>query len=77
MERAAEHELYEEQTIVPAEAVARAVARFLEPGGTGEAARSRAGVLAAKARSAVAEGGSSFCDLRRLIDDLTAAGTHA
>jgi hypothetical protein len=72
---------YEEQKVVAAEVVARAVARFLEPGGTGEAARSKAGVLAAKARSAVAEGGSSFCDLRRLVNDLiearTAAGTNA
>lgn len=72
---------YEEQKVVAAEVVARAVARFFEPGGTGEAARSKAGVLAAKARSAVAEGGSSFCDLRRLVNDLiearTAAGTNA
>uniref|UniRef100_A0A8R7UD30 Uncharacterized protein n=1 Tax=Triticum urartu TaxID=4572 RepID=A0A8R7UD30_TRIUA len=56
--------------MVPAEAVARAVARFLEPGGTGETARCRAQELAVKARAAVSEGGSSSCDLRRLIDDL-------
>ncbi|KAL6839237.1 hypothetical protein ACP4OV_030909 [Aristida adscensionis] len=37
---------YEERELVPAEAMARAVARFLEPGGTGEAARSRARELA-------------------------------
>ncbi|KAM3405068.1 hypothetical protein ACQJBY_007886 [Aegilops geniculata] len=58
---------------VPAEAVARAVARFLEPGGTGEAARGRAQELAVKARAAVSEGGSSCSDLRRLIDDLIEA----
>ncbi|XP_048542676.1 UDP-glycosyltransferase 73C4-like [Triticum urartu] len=62
-----------EKETVPAEAVARAVARFLEPGGTGEAARGRALELAAKANAAVAEGGSSYCDLRRLIDDLVEA----
>ncbi|WVZ83929.1 hypothetical protein U9M48_031032 [Paspalum notatum var. saurae] len=69
----------DEKQVVPAEAVARAVARFLEPGGAGEAARARARELSAKAHGAVAEGGSSFCDLRRLIDDLmearAAAGT--
>ncbi|CAL4894271.1 unnamed protein product [Urochloa decumbens] len=64
---------YEEREVVPAEAVARAVARFLEPGGAGEAGRGRARELAAKARAAVAEGGSSYCDLRRLVDDLVEA----
>ncbi|KAL6839214.1 hypothetical protein ACP4OV_030886 [Aristida adscensionis] len=68
---------YEERELVPAAAVARAVARFLEPGGTGEAARSRARELAAKAHAAVAEGGSSFSDLRRLIDDLIEARAAA
>ncbi|KAL6609707.1 hypothetical protein ACP70R_039676 [Stipagrostis hirtigluma subsp. patula] len=68
---------YEEQEVVPAEAVARAVARFLEPGGTGETARGRARELAAKAHAAVAEGGSSFCDLRRLVDDLIEATAAA
>ncbi|KAL6610443.1 hypothetical protein ACP70R_040412 [Stipagrostis hirtigluma subsp. patula] len=68
---------YEEQEVVPAEAVARAVARFLEPGGTGEEARARARELAAKAHAAVTEGGSSFCDLRRLVDDLIEARASA
>ncbi|CAL5095646.1 unnamed protein product [Urochloa decumbens] len=68
---------YEEREVVPAEAVARAVARFLEPGGTGEAARGRARELAAKAHAAVAEGGSSYRDLRRLIDDLIEARAAA
>ena len=51
---------YEEHELIPSEAVARAVARFMEPEGAGDAARSRV----------MAEGGSSHCDLRRLIDDL-------
>ncbi|TKW26500.1 hypothetical protein SEVIR_3G194300v4 [Setaria viridis] len=68
---------YEEREVVPAEAVARAVARFLEPGGAGEAARGRARELAAKAHAAVAEGGSSSRDLHRLIDDLIEARAAA
>ncbi|XBJ11374.1 hypothetical protein VPH35_016080 [Triticum aestivum] len=61
---------YEEQQMVPAAAVARAIARFLEPGGTGKAARGRAQELAVKAHAAVAEGGSSYNDLHRLITNL-------
>ncbi|XP_062232726.1 UDP-glycosyltransferase 73C4-like [Phragmites australis] len=68
---------YEEREVVPADAVAQAVARFLEPGGTGEAAMGRARELAVKAHAAVAEGGSSFRDLRRLIDDLIEARAAA
>ncbi|KAM0894486.1 hypothetical protein ACQ4PT_024446 [Festuca glaucescens] len=64
---------YEEKVTVPAEAVARAVARFLEPGGRGEAARVRVRELALKAHAAVEEGGSSHTDLRRLINDLIEA----
>uniref|UniRef100_A0ACD5TFH3 Uncharacterized protein n=1 Tax=Avena sativa TaxID=4498 RepID=A0ACD5TFH3_AVESA len=64
---------YEEQVTVPAEAVALAVTRFLEPGGTGEAARVRAQELAVKAHAAVAEGGSSHSDICRLINDLIEA----
>ncbi|RCV17070.1 hypothetical protein SETIT_3G189900v2 [Setaria italica] len=60
----------EEHELIPAEAVARAVARFMEPGGAGDAARSRVKELSAKAHAAMAEGGSSHHDLRRLIDDL-------
>ncbi|RLM98035.1 scopoletin glucosyltransferase-like [Panicum miliaceum] len=67
---------YEERGVVPADAVARAVARFLEPGGAGEAARGRARALAAKARAAVEEGGSSSRDLHRLIDDLIEASAR-
>ncbi|TVU33029.1 hypothetical protein EJB05_24809, partial [Eragrostis curvula] len=64
---------YEEREVVPAEAVTRAVAAFMEPGGSGEAARARARELAAKANAAVAEGGASRRDLHRLIDDLVEA----
>uniref|UniRef100_A0A0E0PPJ9 Glycosyltransferase n=1 Tax=Oryza rufipogon TaxID=4529 RepID=A0A0E0PPJ9_ORYRU len=64
---------HEEAMVVPAAAVARAVARFLEPGGVGDAARLRAQELAAEAHAAVAEGGSSYRDLRRLVDDMVEA----
>ncbi|OEL25631.1 hypothetical protein BAE44_0013347 [Dichanthelium oligosanthes] len=66
-----------EKEVVPAEAVAQAVARFLEPSGSGEAARGSARELAAKAHAAVAEGGSSYRDLHRLIDDLIEARAAA
>ncbi|RLN00354.1 UDP-glycosyltransferase 73E1-like [Panicum miliaceum] len=46
----------EEHELIPGEAVARAVARFMEPGGAGEAARSRVKGLSAKAHAAMAEG---------------------
>jgi len=68
---------YEERELVPAEAVARAVGKFLEPGGVGEAARGRARDLAVKAHAAVAEGGSSSRDLQRLINDLIEARAAA
>uniref|UniRef100_J3M8K6 Glycosyltransferase n=1 Tax=Oryza brachyantha TaxID=4533 RepID=J3M8K6_ORYBR len=64
---------YRKAALVPSAAVARAVATFLKPGGTGDAARIRAQELAAMAHAAVAEGGSSYSDLRRLIDDLVEA----
>ncbi|XP_040380316.1 LOW QUALITY PROTEIN: anthocyanidin 3-O-glucosyltransferase 4-like [Oryza brachyantha] len=63
----------EEKEVVPAKAVAKAVSRFMEPGGAAETARSAIKELAVKARAAVADGGSSYCDLRRLIDDLMRA----
>ncbi|KAL6839238.1 hypothetical protein ACP4OV_030910 [Aristida adscensionis] len=64
---------YEEHELVPAEAVAQAVAKFMEPGGLGEAARKRVKELSAKACAAMADGGSSHRDLHRLIDDLMEA----
>ena len=62
--------------MVPAAAVARAIARFLEPGGTGKAARGRAQELAVKAHAAVAEGGSSCSGWARLVDELKALHGH-
>ncbi|KAL6618978.1 hypothetical protein ACP70R_034117 [Stipagrostis hirtigluma subsp. patula] len=63
----------EENELVPAEAVAQAVTKFMEPGGAGEVARKRVQELSAKAHAAMAEGGSSRRDLHRLIDDLMEA----
>jgi len=67
---------YEEHDLVPAEVVARAVTKFMEPGGRGDAARRRVKELSARARAAVAEGGTSHRDLQRLIDDLVQARTE-
>ncbi|KXG22281.1 hypothetical protein SORBI_3009G186800 [Sorghum bicolor] len=50
---------------------------FMEPGGAGDAARSKVKELFAKACAAMAEGGSSHRDLHRMIDDLMEAGTAA
>ncbi|KAG0518683.1 hypothetical protein BDA96_09G197600 [Sorghum bicolor] len=68
---------FEEHGLVPAEAVAQALAKFMEPGGAGDVARSRVKELSAKAHAAMAEGGSSHRDLRRMIDDLMEAGIAA
>ncbi|OEL33444.1 Scopoletin glucosyltransferase [Dichanthelium oligosanthes] len=67
---------YEENGLVPAEVVAQAVIKFVEPGGGGDAARRRVEELSARARATVAEGGSSHRDLQRLIDDLMEARTE-
>jgi len=64
---------YEENEMIPAEAVASALTTFMEPGGPGEVARGRVLDLAAKVHAAVAEGGSSDRDLHRLIHDLMEA----
>ncbi|CAN6322636.1 unnamed protein product [Urochloa humidicola] len=63
----------EAETTVPAEAVARAVSGFMERGGERERMEARAGELAEQARAAVAENGSSWRDIHRLIDDLVQA----
>ncbi|KAF8651245.1 hypothetical protein HU200_063493 [Digitaria exilis] len=63
----------DECELVPAAAVAQAVARFVEPGGSGERARRRVQELSVKARAAVVEGGSSHHDLQCLIDDIMEA----
>uniref|UniRef100_A0ACD5UFB2 Uncharacterized protein n=1 Tax=Avena sativa TaxID=4498 RepID=A0ACD5UFB2_AVESA len=64
---------YEECAVIPAEAVARALTAFMQHGGPGDAARSRVMSLAAKARAAMAQGGSSHRDLLRLLNDLMEA----
>ncbi|KAG6514870.1 scopoletin glucosyltransferase-like [Zingiber officinale] len=63
-----------EKTVVPREAIASAVTRFMEAGGGREEAAKKATELAAAARAAVEEGGSSQQDLENLIDELVAAG---
>ncbi|GJM96585.1 hypothetical protein PR202_ga13439 [Eleusine coracana subsp. coracana] len=65
----------EEADTVPAEAVARAVAGFMERGGRREKAEVKVKELAERARAAVAENGSSWRDMHRLIDDLVQART--
>ncbi|XP_024310837.1 anthocyanin 3'-O-beta-glucosyltransferase [Brachypodium distachyon] len=62
----------EDAETVPAEAIARAVAGFMEDGG-GERRREKARELALRASAAVGENGSSWRDIRRLIDDLMEA----
>ncbi|GJM88981.1 hypothetical protein PR202_ga05571 [Eleusine coracana subsp. coracana] len=64
---------HKENELVPAQVVTQAVSAFMEPGGEGDAARSRVKELSVKARAAMADGGCSHRDLRRLIDDLMKA----
>jgi len=63
----------EAETTVPAEAIARAVAGFMEGGAQREKVEARARELAGRARGAVGENGSSWRDIHRLIDDLVQA----
>ncbi|WVZ99100.1 hypothetical protein U9M48_044449 [Paspalum notatum var. saurae] len=63
----------EKHELVPAEAVAQAVAAFLEPGGPGDVARAKVKELSVKAHAAVEEGGSSHSDLHRLLNVLIEA----
>ncbi|CAN6297815.1 unnamed protein product [Urochloa humidicola] len=60
----------EAETTVPADAIARAVAGFMERGARRERMEAWAGELAERARGAVGENGSSWRDIHRLIDDL-------
>ncbi|KAJ0961461.1 hypothetical protein J5N97_000079 [Dioscorea zingiberensis] len=60
-----------EKVVVPAEAIERAVRKFMEGSGTeGEEMRKRAAEWEEIAGAAVAEGGSSYKDLNSLIDEL-------
>jgi len=63
----------EAETTVPAEAIARAVAGFMEDGAQRNGVEARARELAGRARGAVNENGSSWRDIHRLIDDLLQA----
>uniref|UniRef100_A0A0A8Z9V4 Uncharacterized protein n=1 Tax=Arundo donax TaxID=35708 RepID=A0A0A8Z9V4_ARUDO len=65
----------EENELIPADAVAQAVSRFMEHGGAGTVARSKVKELSAKAHAAMEECGSSHRDMHRLIDDLVKART--
>ncbi|KAJ0984700.1 hypothetical protein J5N97_003056 [Dioscorea zingiberensis] len=63
-----------EKVVVPAEAIERAVRKFMEGSGTeGEEMRKRATKWADIAGAAVTEGGSSHKDLNSLIDELFVA----
>ncbi|XP_062213628.1 probable UDP-glucosyl transferase 73B6 [Phragmites australis] len=62
-----------EAETVPAEAIARAVAGFMEAGGQWEKTAARARELAERACAAVNENGSSWRDIHRLVDDLVQA----
>nr|CAB3500463.1 unnamed protein product [Digitaria exilis] len=68
--------IHEEHDLVTAKAVAQSIVKFMEPGGGGDAARARVKEISARARAAMAEGGSSQRDLQRLIDDLIEATTE-
>ncbi|KAJ0984702.1 hypothetical protein J5N97_003058 [Dioscorea zingiberensis] len=59
-----------EKVVVPAEAIERAVRKFMEGSSEGEEMRKRAAEWVKIAGAAVAEGGSSHKDLNSLIDDL-------
>lgn len=63
----------EDAETVPAEAIARAVAGFMEGGEQRDRLKARAEELAERARAAVSEDGLSWRDINRLIDDLLQA----
>ncbi|KAJ1699465.1 hypothetical protein LUZ63_007977 [Rhynchospora breviuscula] len=59
-----------EKKVVPRAAIADVVSKFMEPGGKGDIMRGKAQEMAAMAKAAVQEGGSSWNDLTCLIYDL-------
>ncbi|KAJ4805672.1 Glycosyltransferase [Rhynchospora pubera] len=59
-----------ESELVPRTVIARAVSRFMEPGGEYSSVHCKAREIGTVARSAMADGGSSTSDLSRLINDL-------
>ncbi|KAJ4753503.1 Glycosyltransferase [Rhynchospora pubera] len=59
-----------EKELVPREVIADTVSKFMEPGGKGDIARDKAQEMAAMAKTAMQEGGSSWNDITCLIHDL-------
>ncbi|KAF3322877.1 anthocyanin 3'-O-beta-glucosyltransferase-like protein [Carex littledalei] len=59
-----------EQEVVPREAIADTVSKFMEHGGNSDEVRGKAREMAVMAKAAMADGGTSRNDLNRLIDDL-------
>ncbi|KAJ4806701.1 Glycosyltransferase [Rhynchospora pubera] len=60
---------FENQPLIEAETIKSVIERVVGEGMEGEAMRKRAEVLKEKAKAAVQEGGSSYSDLKSLIED--------
>ncbi|KAJ4806696.1 Glycosyltransferase [Rhynchospora pubera] len=63
---------FENQQLIEAEAIKSVIERVVGEGMEGDAMRKRAGILKEKAKAAVQEGGSSYSDLKSLIEELKA-----
>ncbi|KAJ4771320.1 Glycosyltransferase [Rhynchospora pubera] len=63
---------FENQQLIEAETIKNVIERVVGEGMEGEAMRKRAKVLKEKAKAAVQEGGSSYSDLKSLINELKA-----
>ncbi|KAJ4771325.1 Glycosyltransferase [Rhynchospora pubera] len=63
---------FENQELIEAETIKNVIERVVGEGMEGEAMRKRAKILKEKAKAAVQEGGSSYSDLKSLIDELKA-----
>ncbi|KAJ3684999.1 hypothetical protein LUZ61_014163 [Rhynchospora tenuis] len=63
---------FENQQLIEAETIKSVIERVVGEGMEGEAMRKRAGVVKEKAKAAVQEGGSSYSDLKSLIEELKA-----
>jgi UDP-glucoronosyl and UDP-glucosyl transferase len=60
----------EAKVVVPREAIADTLLKFMEPRGNGDKVRAKAQEMALIAKAAMEKGGTSWNDLNRLIDDL-------